>query len=191
MGQGYPDYELRSAAREAKEYWASLPLLSARFRPVAGSFALEKQSATAVSALDENFAWQAEGMCLGTSAMTDGKWRLQAPFWLPKEWDLALHRRKAPLFLNQGYPLTLEEEIEFALPSRAQPLALPGVVENKAEPLSWRIEWRKSDDDKLTAHFHAELARGELSPSDTSILQQQLRELLGALAEGVTVSPPP
>ena len=42
---------------------------------------------------------------------------LRAPFWLPKEWDLALHRRKAGLYLNLGYPLTLEEEFEFTLPA--------------------------------------------------------------------------
>ncbi len=191
VARGYPDYELRSAARDAKEHRASLPLLATRFRPVTGAFALEKQRATAVSALDENFTWQAEGTCVGNSTVTEGKWRVHSPFWLPKEWDLALHQRKAPLFLNQGYPLTLEEEIDFTLPSRAQPLALPGVVESKAEPLRWRIEWKKSGQDKLTACFRAELARGELSASDTPVLQQQLRELLGALAASATVSLPP
>src|SRR5205823_4162224 len=32
---GYADYELRSAAREVKEHRSSVPLLAARFRPVA------------------------------------------------------------------------------------------------------------------------------------------------------------
>jgi hypothetical protein len=191
VAQGYPDYELRSAARETKTHRASLPLLASRYRPVAGAFALEKQSATAVSALDENFTWQAEGTCVGSSAVSEGKWLLHSPFWLPKEWDLALHQRKAPLLLNQGYPLMLEEDIEFTLPARAQPLALPPIAESKAEPLRWRIEWKKGGNDKLTAHLRAELARGELTASDTPILQQQLRELLGALAVSATVSLPP
>src|SRR5205823_6297315 len=38
---GYPDYELREAAREAKEHGASFPLLASHFRLSSGSFALE------------------------------------------------------------------------------------------------------------------------------------------------------
>jgi transglutaminase-like putative cysteine protease len=191
VGQGFPDYELRSAAREAKGHRASLPLLAARFRPVAGSFALEKQSATSVAALDENFTWQAAGTCVGNTTVADGKLLVHSPFWVPKEWDVALHHRKAPLFLNLGYPLTLEEEFELALPARAQPLVLPGVVENKAAPLRWRIEWKKSGEDRVAAHFRAELAQGELSAADTPLLQAQLRELLSAMAASATVSLPP
>src|SRR5207253_3125354 len=55
---GYPDYELRSAAREIKEHRSSVPLLAAWFRPVAGSFALEKQNSTPVSSLEEDFSWE-------------------------------------------------------------------------------------------------------------------------------------
>ena len=47
---------------------------------------------------------------MGLCSTAGGSRLLRAPFWLPKEWDLALHRRKAGLYLNQGYPLTLEEE---------------------------------------------------------------------------------
>jgi hypothetical protein len=35
-----------------------------------------------------------------------------------------------PLFLNQGYPLTLEEEFTFTLAARARAAALPPAVEN-------------------------------------------------------------
>src|SRR5258708_119205 len=59
MAFGYPDYELRRIAQEAKEHSSGIPLLSARFRPVSGSFALEEQKATRTSALGEDFCWQA------------------------------------------------------------------------------------------------------------------------------------
>jgi hypothetical protein len=188
---GYPDYQLRLAARQNKEYQASVPLLAARFRPVSGVFALEKQSATAVSALGEDFAWQAEGTWVGNSSTEDGKWLLHSPFWLPKEWEQALHHRKAPLYLHEGYPLTLDEVFDFALPPKAQPVALPGVTENQAEPLRWSIEWKKSGEDKLTARFQVELVRGDLSEADTPLFQKQLRELLAALAADAALSLPP
>jgi hypothetical protein len=188
---GYPDYELRAAARGTKEHGASFPLLAAKFRPAAGSLALEKQTASAVSALDENFSWKGEGTWVGGSSVSGGTRWLHSPFWLPKEWDLALHRRKAGLFLNQGYPLTLEEVFEFALPAKAQPGSLPGVSENKTEPLRWRIEWTRIGDDKLAARLHAELARGEFSMAETPLLQKQLRELLAAMAASASLSVPP
>jgi hypothetical protein len=188
---GYPDYELRTTAREAKEHAFTLPLLAAKFRPVAGSFALESQSSTSVAALNEDFTWRAEGTCVGMFARAGGGGLLRAPFWLPKEWDLALHRRKAALYLNQGYPLTLEEEFEFALPAKAQPAVLPGVRENSTAPLRWKVEWAKLGDDKLVARLHAELAEGELTVAETPVLRQQLRELLTALAGGASLPAAP
>jgi hypothetical protein len=184
---GYPDYELRTAAREAKEHASTLPLLAAKYRPAAGSFALESQSATSVAALDEDFTWRAAGTCVGLFSPTGKGGLLRAPFWLPKEWDLALHRRKAGLYLNLGYPLTLEEEFEFVLPANAQPSDLPGVKENTTAPLIWRVEWTKLGDGRLAARLRAELARGELTAAETPAMQQQLRELLSALAAGVSL----
>jgi hypothetical protein len=181
---GYPDYELRTTAREAKEHALALPLLAAKFRPVAGSFALESQSASSVAALNESFTWQASGEGIGLFSTAAGGGLLRAPFWLPKEWDLALHHRKAGLYLNQGYPLTLEEEYEFTLPAGLQPVALPAVKENVTAPLRWRVEWTKIGNEKLSARMRVELAQGELSLSETPALQQQLRALLAVLAGG-------
>jgi hypothetical protein len=210
--RGYPDYELRATAREAKEHALGLPLLAAKLRPAVGSFALESQSASSVAALNESFTWQAEGTFVGLLAETMGAWSVErgasarsdaprsdaaklarllwAPFWLPKEWDLALHHRKAGLFLNQGYPLTLEEEFEFNLPGGAQLVVLPGVKENITAPLRWKVEWTKIGNEKLSARMRVELARGELSPSESPALQQQLRALLAALAGGANVPGP-
>jgi len=189
--QGYPDYELRTTARQAREHAFTLPMLAAKFRPVAGSFALESQSASSVAALNENFTWQASGTCVGLFTKAAGSGLLRVPFWLPKEWDLALHRRQAGLFLNQGYPLTLEEEFEFTLPAKAQPVVLPGVSESNTAPLRWRIEWTKVSDVKLAARMRAELARGELTAAETPVMQRQLRELLAALAAGASCPAPP
>jgi transglutaminase-like putative cysteine protease len=181
VGAGFPDYELRAAAREAKESRVAPPLLAAGFRPVAGAFALASQSASPVSALDRDFAWQAEGDWVGLCSGGAGKWLLRAPFWLPKEWDLALHRRSSGLFLHQGYPLILEEKFTLVLPAKAQATALPGLCEDEAGPLRWRIEWVRLSDDKLSARLHAELAQGELSTAEAAELQRQLRALMGAL----------
>ena len=187
---GYRDYELRTAAREMKEHASTLPLLAAQFRPAAGSFALETQTATSVAALDNDFVWHATGACVGLCSAAGGSRLLRAPFWLPKEWDLALHRRKAGLCLNQGYPLTLDEAFEFTLPPKMKPAVLPGVTENNSAPLRWRIEWAKIGDEKLSARMRVELALGELPPADTPALQKQLRALLDALADGASVQVP-
>ncbi|MCX6927982.1 MAG: DUF3857 domain-containing protein [Verrucomicrobia bacterium] len=187
---GYPDYELRATARETKAHATRLPLLAAKFHPVAGSFALESQRSTSVAALNEDFAWHATGNCVGLFSAASGGGLLRAPFWLPDEWDLALHHRKAGLYLNQGYPLTLEEEFEFTLPANMQLGALPGVREKTTTPLRWRIEWTKISDGKLVARMRAELVRGEMSSAETLALQKQLREFLGALAAGAGLAVP-
>jgi len=186
--RGYPDYELRAAARESKEHAGSSPLLAGRLHPVAGAFALDTQSAAQISALNEDFSGQMEGTWVGGASLTAGKWLLRAPFWTPKEWDAALHHRKAPLFLNEGYPLTLEEEFAFTLPAKAELEPMPGVNQSGAGPLQWRIEWARVGDDKLSARFHAELAHGQMSRAETAEFQKQLRGLLSALAGGVGFS---
>jgi hypothetical protein len=184
-GHGYPDYELREAAREVGERRRSVPLFAARFRPVAGAFALEKQKWSAVSALDEDFSWEGEGEFVGAIAGTP--LLLHCPFWLPREWDLALHRRRGALFLNQGYPLQLKQEFEFTLPANARPQALPAARENKTEPLRWNLQWSKVGDAKLAASLRIELAKGELSSAETVEFQKQQRALLSAMAEEVVL----
>jgi len=212
MAFGYPDYELRATAQETKGHQASLPLLAARFRPASGAFALDKQSATSAAALDENFTWHAEGTFVGLASLMDSGLAkgtsegskaqeesslstdhlpgtknspvtlLHAPFWLPREWDLALNRRKAALFLNEGYPLTLDEEFELVLPAKSRLLDLPPVSEKREGPLRWRIEWKQRGERSLTALFHAELASGETSARETPALQQALRELFAGMS---------
>ncbi|HEY5913839.1 MAG TPA: transglutaminase domain-containing protein, partial [Verrucomicrobiae bacterium] len=188
--KGYPDYELRTIVRQAKDRHASAPLLAARYRPVAGSFALKTQTATAASALGDDYVWQAQGACIGLAAGPANTTRLRSPFWVPREWDLALHQRQSALFLNQGYPLTLEEEFDFKLPPGAKPGVLPPPIGNDRPPLRWRVEWASLGHEKISARFSAQMPSGELTEAATVLAQEQLRTLLMALASeaGVTLS---
>ncbi len=187
VAKGYPDYEFRATAREAREHRASLPLLTAKYHPLSGSFALSSQSATPISNLQEDFSWRGEGTCIGLGARSGNKATLRSPFWIPREWDLALHQRHSPLFINQGYPLVLEQEFEFALPSGSKASALPKICENSQDPLRWRVEWSTIGDDKVRARFSAQLQRGELTDADTAVFQEQLRQLLPALSSEAAV----
>ncbi len=188
--KGYPDYEFRATAREAREHRASLPLLAARFRPLAGTFALTTQSSTRVSDLQEDFQWHAEGACLGLGSRVGNKAQLRPPFWIPREWELALHRRHTPLFLNQGYPLKLQQQFEFALPPGSKAPVLPKICESGQAPLRWRVEWSTVSHDKIQARFSAELPRGELTDAETVVFQEQLRGLLPVLASEASVTLP-
>ena len=101
---------------------------------------------------------------------------------------MALHRRKAPLFLNQGYPLTLEEKFDFKLPPGAKPGALPPPVGNDRPPLRWRVEWASLGHEKISARFSAQMPPGELTEAATVLAQEQLRTLLMALASEAGVA---
>jgi hypothetical protein len=179
--RGFSDYQLREAARQVKDDLGTLPLLSVRWRPAGGSFSLVHQRMTLVFELDQEFSWEAEGTLIGLSSGSE-PWSTRAPFWLPKEWDLALHRRRSPLYLNQGYALTLDENVTFQLPPRLSKEVLPSACENVKPPLRWRIAWTRVANDKLQAHFQAELSHGDLSLAETAACQEQLRALLAAFA---------
>jgi hypothetical protein len=188
---GYSDYQLREAARETRDDRAGLPLLSVSWRPVAGSFALETQTMSPISGLEEDFAWSGQGHLLGLSAGSEKRRSIRTPVWIPKEWDLAMHRRRSPLFLNRGYPGVIDQEFIIKLPAHSQDIVLPVPSKNVKPPLRWRIDWARLADDKLAARFHAELERGELSLAETSAFQQQLRSLLASLAEDASFSTAP
>ena len=182
---GYPDYELRESAREVKEHAGSLPVLSTRYRLSTGALALENQISTGVASLDKNFSWRAEGSCIGICRPITTKSNVQhsicAPLWLPKEWDLALHLRHSPLFLNQGYPVVLDETAEIMLPLNGNLSLLPDGAENKENPLRWKVEWARNGNSSVSVNFRAELPSGELNSADSSAFREQLRALVEAL----------
>jgi len=196
---GYPDYELRESSRAAREHAGAVPFLSQRYRISAGSFALQKQSATSVAALDQDFTWHAQGSLVGVCSYlprettnsqrtppTAQNASMRPSFWLPKEWDVALHERKSALFLNQGYPLTLDEQLDFTLAHGSQVAGLATAAGGRQGPLTWKLEWTKVGDAKLRAALHAELSRGELSAAETSSLQETLQALITAVNAGIT-----
>jgi hypothetical protein len=188
---GYADYELRGAARAVGGPRSARPVLAASLRPVAGLFAMTRQTFTAVAALSEEFRWRGEGTFEGLAApLPSGDLAsLRLPFWVPREWDLALHRRSAPLFLNQGYPVTLEELIEVMLPAGVGNVALPASAAQEAGPLRWRIDWSRTSDRVVAGRLHAEVSTGELTWDETLAFQGQLRHLEAALAAGATYAP--
>lgn len=198
VGYGYSDYDLRATAREARESHAVLPLIAAKFRPVSGAFALNQQKSTAISALDEDFCWEAAGEYIGIFGTTPAppatprpsSGALHFPFWFPKEWDLALHQRRSPLFLNQGYPLTLEQRFEVQLPGNTGSVELPRQVENREGPLRWSVTWARIGDDKVEAQLKTELLAGELRSDQTRAFQRQVHQLLDALTAEVHLTWP-
>src|ERR1044071_8321123 len=190
IAHGYPDYEMRAALRQNKGHSAAAPLLGEKYKPINGACAVDAQSSTEISGLDEDFSEKMEGTWLAGASLIAGKWVVHAPFWIPKEWEVALHQRENPIFLNQGYPLSLEEEFEFCLPPKVELGPLVSLRQRLQGPLRWTSEWARVGNDKLSARFHAELAHGQLSLSESAEFQKQLRELLMAFAGGNTFSVP-
>lgn len=183
LAAGFPDYELRELTRQAKKQSVNTPLLTPRFRLDNATFIMDKQSCSQVSALNADFCLQMEGEVIGTStAISEDRTLLRMPVWLPLEWDAALHRRTAGLFLNQGYPVQLDQTIDWEAPKGS--IIAPCVHENTQGPLTWKMEWRQQGD-IITSRFRAELASGEIPASDVPRFQNQLRQMLSALDAGV------
>lgn len=179
---GYADYALRALARQGV---AARPVLAWEYRPAAGVFEMAGQTHTPPGALDRDFEWRGDGAWAGLAAALPTRGRLlRAPFWLPAEWSEALHARRSPLFLNEGYPLTLDQEVEIALaPGRAF-AALPPAREGGGGPLAWKVFWTQAGPRAATARLRVELRSGELDSGQTAQFQRGLRDLLGALGEG-------
>ena len=184
--QGFADYQLRTVASGLSRRQSGQPLLAAQFRLANGSFAMDKQTFTPASALNEEFGWSATGQIIGIAS--DNSRLLRPPFWVPREWDSALHRRTTPLYLNQGYPLTLDETITFALPTGTSGTGPTATSENVQPPLRWKLAWSHHVDEQLVATLRVELSDGELSAEETVAFQQQLRALLDALARGASIT---
>jgi hypothetical protein len=179
---GCVDYQMRNDSRENPPGPGSASLLNERYRPVSSSFALERQTNTPVSDKDQNFQWHGTGTVIGLVAISGNQCTVHCPFWLPKEWEFALNRRQAPLFLNDGYPLVLEEEIQIGLPPGTEHLVLPPASHNDQGSLHWDMGWSQAEDGKLVAKLHTELRQGHLSREETAQFQKQARDLFASLA---------
>ncbi len=188
---GFADYQMRTAAQGQSHHPAALPLLAAHFFPVTGAFGATSQSHSPVSDLGADFLWQAGGGFAGLLTVQDGHGLLRTPFWVPREWEHLLHRRRQPFFLNQGYPLRLDQEYAITLPEGAREIRLPAPRESAVQPLSWRVEWQNSAAGLVTVRFRVEIARGDLAAADTPALQGQWRALLSALGAALEFNLPP
>jgi hypothetical protein len=190
---GFPDYALRLAARGARAGIQTVPVLTAAgWRVVAGGFAMASQSHPAPSELALPFTVESAGSWSGLHVeLPDGRWLQRAPWWIPADWDIALHRRTLPLRLHQGYPLRLEQEARVLLPAGVRDLRLPRTAGGgKDGPLSWTVTWERAGNDALRAGLRVELDAGELDSAATARLQSELRRMLNALGEGALFTPP-
>lgn len=181
---GYPDYQMRQAVSGLGEMKNNFPLLGTELRSAAGVFSLEKQIFTLASELNQNFEWKADGFWTGlaVSFPEENQYMFRAPYWIPKEWDVVLHRRSADLLMNDGYPLALKEKIIFKLPSGCEDIQLPGLKESKESPLSWKIEWSKINGETVEAHLTLQLTKAEIEPEKVKQFQEQIRKLMNAMA---------
>ncbi len=146
---------------------------------------MSEQRFTPAAALDRDFTWHGEGSWTGLAVPAGGNVLLRAPFLLPADWGLALHERTTPLYLNRGYPLTLDQEIVFELPEGTEP-QWPETSTSAGGPLQWKVEWELEDRERLTARLEVVLARGELDQDETLSFRNELRRLYGALGHGAT-----
>ena len=179
---GFADYALRQAARASAGAGATRPAIAEAFRPTTGSFALRAQAHTPVPDLQRPFEWKGEGRWAGlTTPGANGDLLVAAPFWLPREWEGAVHERKTPLFLNHGYPLVLRQEAHIALPPGFGASHLPPPAAGEAAPLRYRLAWARAESG-VRARLDVELTTGELTAGDTVAFQAQLAELTRALS---------
>lgn len=180
---GYWDYALRAGAR-ASATTPTLPLWADAYRPVAGAFALARQSYADPSDLTVPFEWRAEGTWAGTASALPGGARLQrVPFVLPAEWEGALHARRSGVRLHHGYPLVLEQELTLATPAGAR-AELPAAREEASGPLRYRLSFAPRGAGVL-ATLRVEVASGELTADQSAAFVRGLRALWDALSEGI------
>ncbi len=184
---GYSDYELRRVAAALNGARPAFPILGEAWETVAGRLSLSTQEFTPAARLDQEFAWTGSGRFLGLRSAAGARTLWRAPFWLPREWNQALHPRKAPLFLNQGYPLRLEQVVEARLPAGAGALDLPPARASDQAPLRWKLEWSRAAAETVRASLHLELGPGTLSPAAAAQFAEQLGALLTALSNGASL----
>jgi hypothetical protein len=188
--RGYADYSLRAAARVGGRP-KSLPVLSTEFALVNGFFALTNQKLTSPSDLDRDFLLEMEGTLIGICEREGADAVMRSAFWMPAEWVVALHARHEPLFLNEGYPLLLNQRVQIKLPADSSPPRLPPRQQSTNGPLRWSLAWQDairthSPGKYVAANLECELLKPELSGEETVQFQKQARELLNALAHTAT-----
>jgi hypothetical protein len=180
QAKGYVDYALRTSARTIGKH-SAVPLLNTAFRLINGSFALAKQDFTSPSDLGHDFVLNATGKLIGLKHGHSIA-LLRAPLWLPSEWTPALHERTQRLFLNEGYPLRLQQRVEIKLPSDASQVQLPPDRRSNGGPLQWSVTWQTRDS-HMSVMLACELPKADLSRPETAAFQRAVSDLIAAIGE--------
>ncbi len=185
--KGFPDYALRSRARQMRADSSNTLLVTGDMQPSTGVFALRKQTHSPISDLDSTFSFDGEGdfvQGILTSIPHHGV-LLKAPFWFPVEWTQALHRRTGAMMLHQGYPLRMEQTVEIEFPSALSPTSPLPVLQGGGTPLQWKITWEHPSANLLKAHLEVNLTSSEIPASQVDLFQSQLRSFLENLSQGI------
>lgn len=184
VASGYFDYTLRTRARMVGKR-TTVPLWNADFRLLNATFALEKQTFTSPSDLSRDFTLDARGKAVSVVDPQAGS--IRVPVFLPGEWNLALHARREPLFLNDGYPMLIRQHVEVTLPPGANGLRLPPNARHVEGPLRWSVA-ASTRDNVLLVKLECELVEAELSREQTRAFQEQVRSLFNAVSRPVAFS---
>ena len=187
---GFPDYEWRRMAARPGVRRGHEALIDPAWRLSAGEFVLAQQRFTPPSRLEEPFGWEAGGECLGLTSRSEYGQLCRVPFWIPREWGLALQPRAGPLHLNQGYPLRLVQSVRLSLPATGRMKGLPALAENTVPPLRWKLDWVRGVDATLEGRLEVELVRGDIPFPEVATVQRQVRDCLEALANAVVSATP-
>jgi hypothetical protein len=168
-----------------------VPVLNGELVIANGFFALTNQKFTSPSDLDRDFFLEMEGTLIGIWEREASDAVVRSAFWMPAEWMVALHARDKPLFLNEGYPLLLNQSVQIKLPSDSSPARLPPRQQSTQGPLRWSLAWQHpyqthSPGKYVAANLECELLKAELSREETVQFQKQARELFNALAQTAT-----
>ena len=141
--------------------------------PLAGRWVFSETSHSPPDQLDGPFEWRGLGRWAGPAGAP--------PFFLPAEWSEALQPRTRPLFLNQGYPLTLRQTARIPAPEAPLP---PGSGSGPG-PLEWKIAWR-AEGAEWIGTFDLTLRDPELAGLAVEAFQVQLTELFRQLGSPLT-----
>ncbi len=182
--KGFADYALRSALNARK---GSIGVLDSLFQPVSGRFEPSQEESSSTDDLSAPATCMTSGTWRGLiSAVPASKTKLMfLPAWVPSQWDLAALPRHNDLFLNEGYPMSIEQNFTIDLSPDARGVEVPANAGRKGPALSWDLEWSKVSDQKITAKLTISLEKSTLDSAGVADFQLSYNLLEDALRDGL------
>lgn len=180
---GIFDYEARATSRMVAAKRLKISILSSIVEPRVGTFRLAHQKATAVDALSQPFDWNISGSYSGLIAELPGHAGriLNAPFLLPAQWSELEQTRTRSLYIQQGYPGELEQQIIFRLPPDSGTVLIPEAAGTEDGPLRWRVVWRQTSGSSLEVNCWIAWPDGEMNRSQTELFEMEWKRLRAAV----------